>query len=287
MQVVLIKPQGFCGGVSNAIEVSKKAKNEHPNSKFYVLGALVHNQNVLNDLRNMGIVTLEGNDEEKMINSLSKGDVLIFSAHGHDEKLDILAKEKGLIIYDTTCVKVKRNLEIIKKEINNNHQVIYIGQSGHRETLAALSISKNISLYDIKLPFNYYFITDESPLVINQTTLNYLDISSIHKDILSHIPNARIENEICAATRLRQEAILNIDKDTDLIVIVGDKRSSNTNKLYDIAHRYYPDALTVLVNDIEEFKNVNIEGKKKAAISSGASTPQYVVDKIYDYLLSK
>ena len=287
MQVVLIKPQGFCGGVSNAIRISQIAKKEHPNSKIYVLGALVHNQNVLNDLKNIGIETLEGNNEEELISSLSSGDVLIFSAHGHDEKLDALAKEKGLIVYDTTCVKVKRNLEIIKKEIEANHQVIYIGQSGHRETNAALSISKNISLYDIKLPFNYYFITDESPLVVNQTTLNYLEIEDIHKDILSHLPNARIENEICAATRLRQEAILNIEKDTDLIIIVGDKRSSNTNKLFDIACKYYPNALTVLVNDLDEFKKVNVEGKKKAAISSGASTPQYVVDEIYNYLLSK
>ena len=287
MQVVLVKPQGFCGGVSRAINIAIKAKEENPNSNVYVLGALVHNQNVLDDLKNKGIETLEGNNEEEILRSLSKGDVIIFSAHGHDEKLDKIAKEKGLIIYDTTCVFVKKNLEIIKRDIKAGHQVIYVGQTNHRETNAALSISNNISLHDMKLLFNYYFITDKSPLVINQTTLNYLEISNVHNDILSHIPGARIENEICSATRLRQEAILTISDDTDLIVIVGDRRSSNTNKLFDIAKSHYPNALVTLVNDLDELKELNIQDKKKAAISSGASTPQYVVDEIYNYLLSK
>ena len=287
MQVVLVKPQGFCGGVSRAISIANQAKKEHPEALVFVLGALVNNQTVLDDLKRNGIETLEGDDEIKLISSLSKGDVIIFSAHGHDEKLDALAKSLGLIIYDTTCPKVKENMEKIRRDIKLGHQVIYVGQTNHRETNAALSISKNISLYDIKLPFNYYFITDLSPLVINQTTLNYLEINDIHKDILSHIPNARIENEICSATRLRQEAILSIEKDTDLIVIVGDKRSSNTNKLYDIASKNFAHAKVVLVKDLKELKEIDIKDRKKAAISSGASTPQCVVDEIYNYLLSK
>lgn len=286
MQVVLVKPQGFCGGVYRAITIALKAKQENPNSKVYVLGALVHNQSVLDDLSKKGIITLEGDDDVKLIKSLSKGDVIIFSAHGHDEKYDEIAKEKGLIIYDTTCIKVKENMNIIKREIDNNHQVIYIGQTGHRETNAALSISNNISLYDIKLLFNYYSITDYSPLVINQTTLNYLDLKKIHEDILSHLPNARIENEICAATRQRQEAILSIPHDVDLIIIVGDKRSSNTNKLYEIASKHYQNTNVVLVSDLNDLlTRVKINGIKKAAISSGASTPQNVVDDIYNYLI--
>ena len=189
--------------------------------------------------------------------------------------------------YDATCFKVKSNLEKIKEEIKAGHQVIYIGQKGHKETNAALSVSDKVSLYDTKLLINYYLITDKNPYVINQTTLNYQELNAFHKDILEHIPGARIENEICAATRLRQEAVSKIDKDTDLIIVVGHQKSSNSNRLFEIAKSSYKNATVIMVNDLNELKSFDVDSKKKAAVVSGASTPQYVVDDIYNYLLSK
>ena len=287
MKVELVQPQGYCAGVMNAIKIAYLAKSENPNKRIYVLGALVHNQTVINELNKNGIITLESKDSVKTIKELNQGDVLIFTAHGHDEKLDEIARQQGLIIYDATCPKVRDNMNKIKREIEANHQVIYIGQAGHKETNAALSISNNVSLYDTKLLINYQLITDKSPLVINQTTLNYFSLSAIHEDIKKHIPDARIENEVCAASRLRQSAITNISKDCDLIIIVGDKMSSNSLKLHDIALENFPDSQVLMVHDLDDLKNYNIEGKKKAAISSGASTPNYVVEEIHQYLLSK
>ena len=287
MKVELVQPQGYCAGVMNAIKIAYLAKSENVDKKIYVLGALVHNQTVINELNKNGIITLESKDSVKTIKELNSGDVLIFTAHGHDEKIDEIAKKQGLIIYDATCPKVRDNMNKIKKEIEANHQVIYIGQAGHKETNAALSISQNVSLYDTKLLINYQLITDKSPLVINQTTLNYFSLSAIHEDIKKHIPEARIENEVCAASRLRQSAITNISKDCDLIIIVGDKMSSNSLKLYDIAKDNFPNTQVVMVHDLEDLKRYNIEGKKKAAISSGASTPNYIIEEIHQYLLSK
>ena len=286
MEVALIKPQGFCSGVTLAVKTAKKAKEENPEKNIYILGMLAHNQILIDDLTKEGFITLSGNEFEE-INKLNKGDVLVFTAHGHDSKLDEIAKEKGLITYDATCFKVKDNLNKIKEEVRSGHQVIYIGQQGHKEANAALAVSKNVSLYDTKLLINYYLITDESPLVINQTTLNFYELHKYHEDILRHFPKARIENEICNATRLRQEAILKIENDTDLIVIVGHQKSSNTNKLYDIALANYPNAQVIMVNKLDELKGINIEGKRKAAVGSGASTPQYIVDEIYNYLVNK
>ena len=285
MEVALIKPQGFCSGVTLAVKTAKKAKEENPEKNIYILGMLAHNQILIDDLTKEGFITLSGNEFEE-INKLNKGDVLVFTAHGHDSKLDEIAKEKGLITYDATCFKVKDNLNKIKEEVRSGHQVIYIGQQGHKEANAALAVSKNVSLYDAKLLINYYLITDESPLVINQTTLNFYELHKYHEDILRHFPKARIENEICNATRLRQEAILKIENDTDLIVIVGHQKSSNTNKLYDIALANYPNAQVIMVNKLDELKGINIEGKRKAAVGSGASTPQYIVDEIYNYLVT-
>lgn len=288
MQVALIKPQGFCSGVTKAVSIAKQAKKENPDKNVYILGMLAHNQTLIDDLTKEGLITLDDKDEYKAIDLLTKGDVLIFTAHGHDEKVEKYAIEKGLIIYDATCFKVKSNLDKIKKEVNDDHQVIYIGQSGHKEAVAACSVSKNVSLYDTKLLINYQLITDKNPYVINQTTLNFYELSKYHEDILSHLPGARIENEICAATRLRQEAVKNIENDTDLIVVVGHQKSSNSNKLYEIAKSIHNSSTVIMINDLNDLiNNYDIAGNKKAAIISGASTPQYVVDEIYHYLLSK
>ena len=288
MKVSLIKPQGFCSGVLKAVSIAKKARAEHPDKNVYILGMLAHNKTLTDDLAKEGLITLDDKDEFAAVDSLNQGDVLIFTAHGHGDEIEKRAKEKGLIIYDATCFKVKSNLEKIKKEIGQGHQVIYIGQKGHKETNAALSVSENVSLYDTQILINYYLITDKNPYVINQTTLNYKSLDKYYSDILSHIPGARIENEICAATRLRQEAVTKIEDDTDLIIVVGHQKSSNSNKLFEIAKSHCPNAFVVMVNDLAELKELkDIDGKKKAAVISGASTPQYVVDAIYDYLLSK
>ena len=289
MNVSLIKPQGFCSGVTKAVSIAYKAKEENPNKNVYVLGMLAHNQTLINDLAKNGIITLSDEDEEKTIKSLKAGDIIIFTAHGHDEKLEVLAKKQGLIVYDATCFKVKSNLVKIKEETEAGHQVIYIGQKGHKETNAALAVSDNVSLYDTKLLINYYLITDKNPYVINQTTLNFYELFRYHEDIIKHIPGARIENEICAATRLRQEAVTKIDSDTDLIIVVGHPKSSNSNKLFDIAKSNYKNATVLMVCDLKELLSaeVNLSDKKKAAVVSGASTPQYVVGEIYNYLLSK
>lgn len=287
MKVSLIKPQGFCSGVTKAISIARKAKEENPNKPIYILGMLAHNKTLIDDLAKDGFITLSDADEIDSINELSPGDVLVFTAHGHDQKVEDYARKQGLIIYDATCFKVKDNLEKIRKEIDAGHQVIYIGQKGHKEAKAALAVSEKVSLYDTKLLINYYLITDDNPFVINQTTLNFYELSGYHKDILKHIPGARIEQEICAATRLRQEAVTKIDKDTDLIVVVGSKNSSNSNKLYDIAKANFINSTIYMVNDLNELSSIDLQGKKKAAVVSGASTPKNIVDDIYNYLLSK
>ena len=285
MEVALIKPQGFCSGVTRAVELAKKAKNENPDKNIYILGMLAHNQSLIDDLTRDGFITLSGNEEEE-ISRLHNGDVLIFTAHGHSSKLDELAKEKGLITYDATCFKVLDNLKKIRQEISNGHQVIYIGQKGHKEANAALSVSQNVSLYDTQLLINYQLITDKNPYVINQTTLNFYELNKYHNDILNHFPGARIENEICNATRLRQEAMLKVDLGTDLIIVVGHSKSSNSNKLFDIAKTNYPNTTVLMVNNLKELKAYNLEGKRKAAVGSGASTPQYIVDEIFNYLIT-
>ena len=282
MKVELVKPQGYCAGVLNAIKVAYQAKNDNPEKNIYVLGMLVHNKIVIDELTKSGINTLEVQDDE-LPEIINQGDVVIFTAHGHSDKLENNAIKKGLIIYDATCPIVKNNLEKIKNEISKSKQVIYIGQKGHKESSAALSISPNVIFYDTKEGMDYAKISDSSPLVLNQTTLNFLSLKEIHEEIKNKLPNCNIENEICAATRLRQEAILKISDDVDLIIIVGDNKSSNSKKLFDIATSNL-NGRSIMVENLDELKTYDLGIYKKAAIASGASTPIKVVNEIQSYL---
>lgn len=275
MKVKILEPKAYCAGVNHAIIMAYKAKQEHLDKDVYVLGMLVHNNFVIDQLKKKGIKTVFSLDD------IPSGQVVIFTAHGHDEKLDAIAKNKDLIIYDAVCPKVKSNLNIIKKELSQSHQIIFIGIDKHPETIAATSIDKNIYLYDIHSTFDYSFIKDKTPLVVNQTTLNILELADIHKDILSHIPNARILDEICSSTRQRQEAIQKIDEsDTDFIIVVGDKKSSNSTRLFEMAKLCHPHIESIMISDANELDIELLKDKKSIVISSGASVPNEIIDEI-------
>lgn len=285
MKVTLLSPKGYCAGVTNAIKIAYQAKSEHPDVPVYILGMLVHNQIVIDELNNAGITTLhrESISDEALLESLDDGSVVVFSAHGHKKQLDELAKEKHFIVYDATCERVKHNLLIIEEELNNNHQVIYIGHKNHPEALAALSLGDNVFFYDIKSDFNFKQVKDKSPLVINQTTLNTKELKELYIDIIIHKPKARIEDEICGTNRLRQEALINLKEDVDLIIIIGDRASSNTNRLLEIATSSHPNTKALLVSSLEEVEKIDLP-YHHVAVASGASTPVTEIDKIVNYL---
>lgn len=287
MRVIkVLEPKGYCSGVINAINIAKKAKSENKDQPVYLLGMLVHNEKVINELKDIGISCIQGEDKFNLLNSLPNESVVIFSAHGHDSKLDELAFQKEMVIYDATCPKVKRNMDLIKEEIAKGNEVIYIGQSHHPECDAALSISNKVSLYDTKLLNNNYLNTTDNPLVVNQTTLNMFDLKEIHKEILKRYPNARIADEICASTRLRQTSIINLPKKADLIIVVGDKASSNTNRLFDIAKTLHQNIESVMISSLDELDISILENKKYVVISSGASTSPKTIDDIFNYINS-
>lgn len=284
MLVTILKPQGYCSGVKKAIDLALEVKTNNIDKDVYILGMLVHNEQVIDFLNKKNIKTIFSEDKVAAIKALNEGDVLIFTAHGHELFLDDLAKEKGLIIYDAICPKVRQNLTFINDEIIAGHEVIYIGKKGHPEAKSALSISKNVFLYNKGDVFDYSKIKDNSPLVINQTTLNILELKEIHQDIKANIPQARFKDEICFATRQRQEAIKELPEDVDALLIVGDKRSSNTLKLYEIAKKYHPNIYVKHVQNLEELELDELKNKNHVAIGSGASTPSDMIDEFANIL---
>ena len=279
MKISILKPAGYCAGVARAIKIALEARKEHPNQNVYVLGMLVHNHHVSELLNKNNIQIVHSLDEIK------DNEVIVFNADGYTKEQYQEALDKHLFIYDAICPKVKSNLNKINKEIKDNHQVIYIGQSHHQETQIALSQSKDVILYDDKEGINYSLVKDYSPFVLNQTTLNSLSIINLYEDIKKHYPNARISNEICPTTRQRQEAVMNV-KDVDAIIVVGDQVSSNSKRLFEIAKATHQNIYIAMVSSKDELDIDELRNKNHIAISSGASTPSDVIDDIYNLLIT-
>lgn len=282
MEVKIFEPISFCFGVKRAIELVNKIREEYPYNSIYLFGELIHNKSVMDELALKGIKVIEfsKNSAEIQLNTFKAGDIVIFSAHGHDKNYEKILIKNGVKYFDSTCPIVKVNLNRISKA---NGDVIFVGKEGHPETLASLSKGKNVYLYDINSKFDYSQIKSEQVYVMNQTTLSIFELKRIFKDIKEHFPNAIFTDEICNESRIRQENIASISEDYDLVIVIGDKSSSNTTKLYDIANKN-KNRKNYLVSNLDEVKTIDLSQHKKVALFSGTSCPKYIIDEIYEYL---
>ena len=280
--ITLLKPIGHCFGVLKAIEIAKETRKKYVDKNIYVFGLLVHNEEVVKELESNDIKTIEMNEDTaiELLNKFTSNDVVIFTAHGHPEVYEDILKKNNVTYVDATCKTVKDCFNIIKEA----EEVIYIGKNHHPEAVAALTMNENTHLYDISSgSFNFDNLKTNNPLVINQTTLSFLELATIHSEIKNKLPNAIFHDEICDATLLRQRAIQKIDNNIDTIIIVGSKRSSNTMKLYDIAKSMHPDKQTILVNNVDELKQYQLG--KSVALASGTSTSIDTINRIKNYLM--
>ena len=281
--VTLLKPIGHCFGVIKAIELAKEVSNKYKDKHIYVFGLLVHNEEVINYLDSLGIKTVDMSIDNpiNLLEKFTKDDIVIFTAHGHPQEYEEILNRNNVTFFDATCTKVKECFNQIKQA----EEVIYIGKYHHPETMAALTMNKNAHLYDIKNGFDYDVLKTDHPLVINQTTLSFIELEAIHKDIKEKLPSAIFAEEICNATLLRQKAIDNLDSSVDTLVIVGSKKSSNTMKLYEIAKAKHPNKQIMLVNNVDELKAQPFKFDN-VVIASGTSTSIETINQIKEYLNS-
>lgn len=281
MEIVTVVPRGYCQGVVRAIQIAKKTVTENPNTKISMLGMLVHNQYVVNECNHLGIHCLEDKNCSRLelLDKIDSG-IVIFTAHGVSDAVYAKAKQKGLTIVDATCNDVMKTHTLVKEHVQNG-DVIYLGKKNHAEAEGTIGISNRIylvsSLEDIDaLP------PLENVLITCQTTLSLLDVEYLIQATLQKYPDAKIAPEVCNATRMRQEAVLNL-KNIDVLFVVGDPRSNNSNQLRNIAYKagILEAYLIETANDIkEEF----IKNKNRIAITSGSSTPTTLTDSVIDVL---
>lgn len=285
-KIIKLKENGFCYGVKKAIEIACKTAND---AKFprpiYLLGNLVHNEHVEAYLKQVGIITLKGKSRLEMIQSINHGTV-IFSAHGVSHQVEKIAYEKGLTIVDSTCPYVRKTFIEMEKVLNKNYQIIFVGKKDHPETEAALDLSPYVHLYDVSL--NRLIDNDfkGNIALCHQTTMSSYDIEHILYSLKKEYPHIIQLDMICNVTEKRQDSIRHLSQVANnhhsTIIVIGDKTSNNSTKLYEMAKRVNKNSL--FINNISDLNLDILRNYSEIYLISGTSTPQKIVDEIDDVL---
>lgn len=271
MEIIKIIPQGFCKGVVNAIKMlNQTIKKDNYQKPLYMLGGIVHNKHIINAYVEKGVKVIDN------IDNITSGTILI-TAHGISNKMRKQIMSKKLDIIDTTCIEVKKIQEIIKCQIREGYDVIYYGKENHPECKAILEDNPSIHLIQSINDIQNLSITNKRILFSSQTTASYSEIKIIEDLLLIKYPKITMISDICNATKIRQLALIEKAQECDLVLVIGDKLSNNSTRLALIANEF---AKTILIENIEEIKNIDFSNIKKLGITAGASTPNILVDEI-------
>jgi len=282
MKIYVARPRGFCAGVARAVEVVELALKTY-GSPIYVRHSIVHNQHVVNGLKEKGVIFTEN------IKDVPKSSRVIFSAHGVSPIVRKQAKERSLKIIDATCPLVtKVHLEAIRYA-KKGYSIILIGHKGHVEvegTSGEAPESTQIveTIEDID---NIEVPDPSSVIILTQTTLSVDDTKQIIKALYQKLP-LLIEppkEDICYATQNRQEAIKSIAPICDLALVIGDPESSNSNRLREVAEKTGSKAF--LIQDSSDINPDWLESVSAVAVTSSASAPEDLVKQVIAYLENK
>jgi len=288
MKVISITPRGFCYGVVDAVELAKKVAAD-PNTPrpIYILGQLVHNRHLVERLEQFGIISLENTSSRiDLLDTIERGTV-VFTAHGVSPRVKERARAKGLNCVDTTCPDVDRTHVLIRRLVAAGYDILYVGRKGHPEPEGAIG----------EAPDRVHLVQDADDLaalalgqteqlaVTTQTTLSRWDTATLIALILERFPNAEVHTEICQATQLRQEAAVRQSVDADVVFVVGDSHSSNSNRLVDVV-RDQARRPVFLIDSVRDIVPAMLDGASTVAVTAGSSTPSDITREVIRFLQS-
>ncbi|MGA8705533.1 MAG: 4-hydroxy-3-methylbut-2-enyl diphosphate reductase [Steroidobacteraceae bacterium] len=285
MRILLANPRGFCAGVDRAIDIVERALRMF-GSPIYVRHEVVHNRHVVDGLRAKGAVFVEELDE------VPDGATIIFSAHGVSTAVEQEAVRRGLQVFDATCPLVtKVHMEVIRFA-SEGREVILIGHAGHPEvegtigrfdtgqggTITLLQSIEDVAKLEVRDPERLAFVT--------QTTLSVDDTANIVEALRRRFPSLQApkREDICYATQNRQDAVKKLLSECDLLIVVGSRSSSNSNRLRELAER--SGVTGYLVDSPDELHQEWFEGKQNVGVTAGASAPEVLVQKVVERLRS-
>lgn len=284
MNVIKISPRGYCYGVVDAMIIARNAAlDKNLPRPIYILGMLVHNNHVTEAFEEDGIITLDGKNRLEIINQVESGTV-IFTAHGVSPEIRKVAEEKGLVTIDATCPDVTVTHDLIREKKAQGYHVIYVGKKGHPEPEGAVGVAPDIvhlveNLQDVE---NLQLDTDKI-IVTNQTTMSQWDVQEIMERVQEKYPQTEIHKEICNATQTRQEAVAEQAGAADLLIVVGDPRSNNSNRLAQVSEEI-AGTKAYRVADVSEIDPEWLKGINTVAVTAGASTPTPITREVIAYL---
>lgn len=284
MEVIRISPRGYCYGVVDAMVIAQNAAMD-PNlpRPIYILGMIVHNQHVVDAFREKGIISLDGENRLAILDQIDSGTV-IFTAHGVSVEVRKKAKEKGLTVIDATCPDVIKTHILIEEKTKQGYEVIYIGKKGHPEPEGAIGVAPDyVHLIENVKDVEKLNLDSDKILATNQTTMSQWDIAHIMDKVVEKFPQVEVHKEICKATQTRQEAVAEQAKESDLVIVVGDPRSNNSNRLAQVAEEI-AGVPAYRIADLSELNTDWLIGKKRVAVTAGASTPTPLTTEVIDFL---
>ena len=271
MEIVLSSPRGFCAGVVRAIEVVELCLQRY-GPPVYVKHQIVHNPYVVDSLERKGAITVEEVEE------IPPGSVVVFSAHGSPPEDFRRAEARDLKVIDATCPLVTRVHNEAIKYHREGRKVVLVGHRGHQEVRGTMGQAP-MTLVDehegVSLP---NWDKDTPVVVLNQTTLSVDDTRHDVEEIQRAFPNAITRADICYATTNRQVAATQLARVVDIVLVIGAQNSSNCNRLREVAEAQGVRAY--LINGPEDLDNSWFAGVERVGITSGASTPEVLVDEV-------
>ena len=275
MKLLLSKPRGFCAGVVRAIDIVEKAL-EKWGRPIYVKHEIVHNRHVVDDLREKGAIFIED------LTQVPRGSRLIYSAHGVSPSVRMFAKERGLIEIDATCGLVTKVHSAVKRFASKGYRIILIGHKNHVEIIGTAGEAPDVttiveSVSDVEL---LSFSLEQKLFYTTQTTLSLSDVKEITDALTKKYPQIETlpSSSICYATTNRQMALNSITDQVNLVLVVGDEQSSNSNRLKEVAER--EGVKSHLINSEAEIQPDWLIGVECIGLTAGASTPESIVQKI-------
>jgi 4-hydroxy-3-methylbut-2-enyl diphosphate reductase len=274
-EILLANPRGFCAGVDRAIAIVERALEMH-GAPIYVRHEIVHNKYVVEDLRNKGAVFVEELAE------VPAGSTVIFSAHGVSKAVRVEAEQRGLNVFDATCPLVKKvHVEVMKRRADG-YEIIMIGHDGHPEVEGTMGQSSDgMYLVDSEEDVAKLEVRSKDKLTyVTQTTLSVDDAARIIEALKAKYPGivGPKQDDICYATQNRQDAVKFMAPKCEVVVVVGSKNSSNTNRLRELAAALGCD--TYQVDSADELKPEWFAGKQYVGVTSGASAPEVLVREV-------
>ncbi len=279
MEVVLAKSAGFCFGVERAVNMVTEAAQKE-GTDIYTYGPIVHNEQVVDELKQKGVCVISSMDE---IKSIKKGTIAI-RAHGVGPDVYGAIRQAGLNIIDATCPFVKKIHETVEKAASAGKNVIIAGDASHPEVVGILGWSKGkgvvVSSQEELDSLNDDLLNDA--ILVAQTTFHAKKFKSMVENLKKKEYNIEVANTICNATDERQrEAELLADR-SDVMIVIGGRSSSNTRKLYDICKARCND--TYFIQSLEDFYLLSDRQINTVGITAGASTPRKIIKEVQNYV---